>query len=238
MAVEHRVPGQSQKTVDGNISWFQDNAAYVADQASLEHYRYIELMVARELSGQGHVLDVGNGGFTNYDTELAEWITAVDLFLEDGPGLTANSTHKRGSILELPFPDEAFDCVLLQNVFHHVIGVTIAENHQNLSKGISEIARCVRVGGKVIIIESTVGDWFYNVEKLLFRPLLALKKGGHPVTFQYTPRQIIDEALSSGLEIVEYADVPTRGLEILQFGRRWPTMLTPARPIKLILTKK
>jgi len=231
------VAGQLQTAVEVNIAWFQDNPEYVAAQADLEHYRYIELMVGRELRGQGHVLDVGNGGFANYDTQLAKRVTAVDLFLEDGPGPAPNIIYKQGSILDLPFSEETFDCVLLQNVLHHVIGQTVTENHRNLSRSIAEVARCVKSGGKVVIIESTVGNWFYRIERLLFRPLLAIKRSGHPVTFQYTPEQLISVAHSNGLRILEYADVPTRGLYILQFGRKWPTLLTPARPIKLILSK-
>ena len=226
-----------QTEVKENIDWFQDNEHYIEVQARLELYQFVELMVRREICGEKEVLDIGNGGFFNYDTRLAKHVTAVDLFLDDGPGPTPNSTFKQGSILDVPFPAESFDCILLQNVLHHVIGVTVKENHRNLSKSLEELYRCVKKDGKVVIIESTVGEWFYPVEKLLFRPLLAIKKGGHPVTFQYTPKQIIKESLAKGFKIVEYADVPSRGLYIIQFGYVWPTLLTPARPIKLVLTK-
>ena len=226
-----------QTEVKENIDWFQDNEDYIEVQARLELYQYIELMVRREIQKQNEVLDIGNGGFFNYDTQLANHVTAVDLFLKDGPGPTPNSTFKQGSVLDIPFPAESFDCILLQNLLHHVTGATVKENHRNLSKSLEELYRCVKIGGKVVIIESTVGNWFYPIESLLFRPLLAIKKGGHPVTFQYTPQQIINESLAKGFEIVEYADVPARGLRIIQYGYVWPTFLTPARPIKLVLTK-
>jgi SAM-dependent methyltransferase len=227
-----------QTGVETNAAWFEDNHAYAEAQAGLPLYRHMELMVRRELAGQGDVLDVGNGGFFNYDTALVQHVTAVDLFLADGPGPTPNSTFKRGSVLDLPFPDGSFDCALLQNVLHHVTGESVPGNLRNLARAIAEIARCVKRRGKVVIIESTVGEWFYPLEKLLFRPLLFLKRGGHPVTFQFTPREILNEVQKAGLEIEEYADVPARGLWILQFGVKWPTLLTPARPIKLVLTKR
>jgi SAM-dependent methyltransferase len=227
----------TQREIDKNIQWFQGNADYEQALARLELYRYIELMVARELEGQGHVLDIGNGGFFNYNPQLAQRVTAVDLFVEDGPGPTPNSTFKRGSILDLPFPADTFDCVLAQNVLHHVIGTSVQENHRNLRRSLAEIYRCVRPGGKTVLIESTVGEWFSRVERLLFRPLLAVKKRGHPVTFQYTPGELISAAREPGFEIIEYSDVPSRGLQILQFGVVWPTALTPARPIKLVLRK-
>ncbi len=229
------MPQSDQIDLETGIKWFKDNHAYAAAQERLELYRYIRLMVSRELDGEGDVLDVGNGGFFNYDTSLARHVTAVDLFLEDGPGPTHNSTFRQGSILDLPFPDGTFDCILLQNVLHHVTGRTVTDNLRNLARSLDEMSRCVRKGGKVVIVESTVGEWFYPIERLLYRPLLAIKKGGHPVTFQFTPRQIIAEARRAGLEVLEYADVPSRGLMMLQFGVRWPSLLTPARPIKLVL---
>jgi len=66
--------------------------------------------------------------------------------------------------------------------------------------------------------------------------LLALKKGGHPVTFQYTPRQLIEAAKACGFRVEEFTYIP-RGAFLLQFGYVWPSVLTPARPIKLVLRK-
>lgn len=227
-----------QTEIKENIEWFQDNDNYITAQANLEYYRYIELMIRREIQGENEILDIGNGGFFNYDTHLAGHVTAVDLFLKDGPGPTPNSTFKQGSILDIPFPAESFDCIILQNVLHHVTGKSVEENHKNLSHSLAEMYRCGRKGGKVVLIESTVGDWFYVIEKALFQPLLAIKKGGHPVTFQFTPKHIINEALIQGFEMIEYADVPSRGLYFLQAGYKWPTLLSPARAIKLVLIKK
>ena len=50
------------------------------------------------------------------------------------PGPTPNSAFRRGSFLDLPFPDASFDCVLQQNVFHHVTGASVAQNHANLRR--------------------------------------------------------------------------------------------------------
>src|SRR5438477_12808489 len=114
----------NQATVQTNIDWFHDNDNYMALQSRLECYRHIKKIVERELRGVGDLLDVGNGGFFNYDTALVGHATAVDLFLRDGAGPTSNSTFRKGSFLELPFAEASFDCVLQQNVFHHVTGST------------------------------------------------------------------------------------------------------------------
>src|SRR5437879_6154990 len=120
--------GLQQTTVATNIQWFNENDHYAESQSKLECYQNIQKIVEREIRAQGDVLDVGNGGFFNYDTALANHVTAVDLFLEDGPGPSANSCFRKGSFLDLPFGDESFDCILQQNVFHHVTGRSVAEN--------------------------------------------------------------------------------------------------------------
>jgi SAM-dependent methyltransferase len=225
-----------QATAGTNIEWFCDNEHYAESQAELECYRYMQKMVQREIEGEGDVLDVGNGGFFNYDTTIARQVTAVDLFLEDGPGPTSNSTFRQGSFLDLPFPNESFDCILQQNVLHHVTGRSVAENHNNMSRCLMEMYRCLRTGGKAVVIESTVGPVFYSVEWMLYRAAAFVKRGGHPVTFQFTPRQIMAEAEKIGFRVEEFAYVP-RGWFLLQMGYRWPSMLTPAKPIKLVLRR-
>jgi SAM-dependent methyltransferase len=234
---ENRTPGWQQTEVGQNVTWFDGNTGYMAVQESLPYYRYIRLMVTRELAGQGEVLDIGNGGFFNYDTQLAAHVTAVDLFLQEGPGPTPNSSFRRGSILELPFDSNRFDCILLQNVLHHVTGRRVRENYRNLDRSMAEIARCLRPGGKAVLIESTVGGLFLQLEKLLYPIVLHVKRGGHPVTFQFTPEDLLAEAGHRGLNLVEYCDVPSRGMVLLQMGYRWPALLTPARAVKLVWRK-
>jgi SAM-dependent methyltransferase len=228
--------GELQKTADANARWFADNDGYAETQSRLAHYQHIARMVRHELRGVDRLLDVGNGGFFNYDVSVAGHVTAVDLFLTDGPGPAPNTTFRRGSLLDLPFPDRSFDCVLMQNVFHHVTGATAADNHRNMRRGMQEVHRCLAPGGKAVIIESTVGRLFHAFEWLVYRPLLTLKRGGHPVTFQFTPAHLIDAAGECGLGLDEYGYVP-RGWFILQFGYRWPSLLTPARAIKLVVRR-
>ena len=225
-----------QATAATNADWFHDNDNYVASQSKLEVYQHIRKIVQRELRGVRNLLDVGNGGFFNYDTATVGHATAVDLFLADGAGPTPNSTFRKGSFLDLPFPDGGFDCVLQQNVLHHVTGKTVAENHANMRRCIAEMHRVVEPGGKAVMIESTVGAWFHLLECAVYRPALWLKRGGHPVTFQFTPRHIIRAATACGFEVEEFTYVPL-GAFVLQFGHTWPSCLTPVKPIKLVLRK-
>jgi SAM-dependent methyltransferase len=230
------VNASKQATIQSNIAWFNENDHYMETQSRLRCYQNIQRIVESEIRGVGKLLDIGNGGFFNYDTALAEHVTAVDLFLRDGPGPTPNSAFRGGSCLDLPFDGQSFDCILEQNVLHHVTGQTVAENHQNLRQCLKEMHRCLKPTGKVVLIESTVNRLFNLFENVAYRPALWLKRGGHPVTYQFTPAQILRVAQDLGFVVREFSFVP-RGLFVLQFGYRWPSLLTPARPIKLVLTR-
>jgi SAM-dependent methyltransferase len=225
-----------QATAETNAAWFDDNDLYISNQSKLEHYRNCRRCVEREIKGVANLLDVGNGGFFNYDTSLVGHATAVDLFLKDGPGPLPNTSFKAGSLLDLPFADGSFDGILLQNVFHHVTGRTVAENYRNLRRCLRELHRCVHRDGKVIVIESTVPLWFNWFERLAYGPALKIKRGGHPVTFQYTPEELLREAGEAGFAVQEYVTIP-KGAWLLQFGRKWPAWLTPVRVVKLVLGK-
>jgi SAM-dependent methyltransferase len=226
----------SQATIAANQAWFEDNDGYVESLSQLECYRNIRSVVERELRGVRKLLDVGNGGFFNYDTSAIAHVTAVDLFLTDGEGPLPNVHRRQGSLLDLPFATAQFDCVLVQNVLHHVTGRSPRENHRNLEQCLAEIARCVEPGGKAVVIESTVNAAFHAFECLVFEAALKLKRGGHPVTFQYVPRHLVAAAAKAGLRVDELTYIP-RGPYVLQFGYRWPSVLTPARPVKLVLVK-
>jgi SAM-dependent methyltransferase len=225
-----------QSSIEANAHWFAGNDGYAAAQSRLAHYQHIARMVDHELRGVGRLLDVGNGGFFNYDLALPRHVTAVDLFVADGPGPAANTTFRQGSLLALPFPAESFDCVLAQSVFHHVTGKTASDNHQNLHRGMRELHRCLAAGGKAVVIESTVGRLFHAFERVVYRPLAAMKRGGHPVTFQFTAAHLIGAAGEAGFGLEEFSYVP-RGWCVLQFGYRWPTLLTPARTVKLVFRR-
>jgi SAM-dependent methyltransferase len=227
---------QTQISQTLNSDWFDHNDEYIRRQEALECYRNIRRCVEHEVRGVQRLLDIGNGGFFNYDTSLVGELTAVDLFLNDGPGAAANITFRRGSFLDIPCPSESFDCVLQQNVLHHVVGASPRENHANLRRCLQEMYRCVRPGGKAVVIESTVGWLFHQVERLLFTPLTRIKRGGHPVTFQYTARQIIAAAEQCGFRVAEFTWVP-RGAFLIQAGFLWPSCLTPATPVKLVLSR-
>jgi hypothetical protein len=111
------------------------------------------------------------------------------------------------------------------------------ENYANLEQALREIHRCLADAGKAILIESTVNSVFNAFERRIFRFVHSLTIAGHPMTFQFTPAQLEETSRRVGFVVEKMTAIP-RGAWVLQFGFRWPSLLTPARPIALVLRRR
>lgn len=216
-----------------NTAFFRDRLEeYRGSVNTLDTYRNIRGAINKELQGMGRLLDVGNGGTFDYDISLVRELVAVDLFLEDLPdgALPPTVQAKNGSALELPFPDESFDGVLMVMLLHHLIGHSVEETLLNAQRAIREGFRMLSPGGKLIIVESCVPAWFYRFERIVFVP--ATKLIGillaHPATLQFPAATIAGLIESSGTN-AERMPIPL-GRWVLQYGFRYPAALTPAAP--------
>jgi SAM-dependent methyltransferase len=215
------------------------NAAYFADDHYAEHeitldtFRLIGGAIEREVDGVTRLLDIGNGGVFQYDTTKVDDIVAVDLFLDRLPAshFPPNVTARAGDAIRLGEPDTAYDGVLHALLYHHLVGANPEEMVSNVRAAIAEAERVLIPGGRLVVAESCVPPWFYAVEKVLFRPLVRLSKTrllrGHPPTIQI-PFSYLVSLVGERFEVESAYPVPP-GRWITQFGRRWPTALTPAR---------
>ncbi|MBS6177124.1 MAG: class I SAM-dependent methyltransferase, partial [Clostridiales bacterium] len=102
------------------------------------------------------ILDVGcgNGVFTQEvsATFPRSDITAIDISIPKSfsPG---NITFLKGSAEQLPFVSESFDLVITVLSLHH---------WKEKNKGISEIYRVLKKGGRIIIGDPLLEDWMSN----------------------------------------------------------------------------
>jgi SAM-dependent methyltransferase len=235
------VSKQTDASIEKNVSFFRDNLQdYSASIEVLDTYRNIRAFANEALSGVGRLLDVGNGGTFDYDVRLVRELVAVDLFLEDlaSTSFPKNVRVKNGCALDLPEPDESFDAVIFSMLMHHLVGKTVDESVANITRAIAEAFRVLKPGGRLIIIESCVPEWFYAFERVVF-PLAAKVIGvlsQHPLTLQYPPATITG-MLRRHADRTECIAIPA-GRWILQFGRKYPSALTPARPYRLLAHKR
>lgn len=229
--------GQDATSAEQNAEFFA-REKHGHDVAELDTYRNIREAVTREVAGTELLLDVGNGGVFEYDTTQVGRIVAVDLFLDQLPAshFPPNVTARKGDALALDEPDEAYEVVLEALLYHHLVGRRPDDSLANIRRAIGEAARVLRPGGRLVVAESCVPRWFYGFERAMFRPLaLAAGRrllGGHPAVLQI-PFPLLQELVAERLE-VEHAHHIPMGRWLTQFGRRWPTALTPARAVIVV----
>lgn len=223
-------------STERNAAFFKKNSRYEADVLALDTYAWTRLAVQSELSGCERLLDIGNGGFFNYDIADIDHVRVLDLFLDSHETHAPNVHITRGDVLECTDLDLGgkFDVILLQMLIHHVTGKTVSESIANLQRIFFGLKTHLAPGGRLVVIESTVPSWFFAFERIVFERLNKVWRFAHPLTLQYTPERILNAAQDAGFRIVEYSHLP-RGRWLLQFGMRVPSFVTPVQPIKLVL---
>ena len=233
---------QQQPSEEKNQSFFLDHHQdYKQKISKLKTYRNIFGEVTEAVSGAELLIDIGNGGVFDYETSRAKRIVAVDVMFTDGfdrTTLPANAEAIRGSALDLPFPDGHADMALMNMLLHHLTGRDVASTHSNLEKAISEAARVLRPGGKMVIMESCVPHWFFSFEQVVYKASAKVieRVTEHPPTLQFPPDLIagIVEKMFSNVSVKR---IP-RGAWVLQYGVMWPSALTPVQPHLFMATRQ
>lgn len=181
---------QSDKSIEQNITFFHDNIErYNNHVQQLDAYMIMRTYINHAIQGIDKLLDIGNGGVFDYDTTLVNHIMGLDLFLDklSPTKYPSNVSLKQGSALAIPENNSIFDGVLMVMLIHHLTGDSVKSCIKNVEIAINEAYRVLKPGGKMIIVESCVPNWFYQFEKYVF-PLVAKfinKVTDHPATLQY-----------------------------------------------------
>jgi SAM-dependent methyltransferase len=231
---------QTDMSINKNISFFQSNLqAYRNKVNKVDTYVTIREFINLAIKGINRLLDIGNGGVFDYDVEIVPNIVALDLFLNliDTSSYSSNIIFKAGSALDIPEASESFDGVIMVMLLHHLVGKTVEESLNNVHVAVREAIRVLMPGGKLIIVESCVPSWFYTFEKAIFplasrviNPLMS-----HPLTMQY-PVESIAKIVSAHKLDIKIIRIP-KGRWVLQYGYKFPSMLTPVNPYLLEINK-
>jgi SAM-dependent methyltransferase len=244
-AAERDGPGQSDQSIAANAAYFLEQLKeYEYSVAHIDSYKAIHRHISDRVAGVGHLIDIGNGGVFVYDTAGVEAITAIDLFFDRlPPDIIAryfpnNARAKQGSALALPEPDCSGDMVLMVMLLHHLSGNDWHESWSNAQAALAEGLRVLRPGGRLLIVESCVPNWFFQFEKPAFRLLSRVTRTvlSHPITIQFPVGMIAEELAKSCADVSVYK-IP-KGRFILQFGVKTPSFLTPAQPYAIEATKR
>ena len=184
-------------------------------------------------------MDIGHGGSFDYDTSKVKEITGLDLDkMIDVSKLPKNIKLVEGSALDIPESIGNFDTTIVVMLLHHLVGKSVSENLENLDKCLKQIHKTLIKNGKLIIVESCVPNWFYLIEKLLFKPtsFLINKFMKHPPAFQFTQEILKKYLTNNNYENINFKKIK-QGKFILQYGIKVPTFLTPVETIIITATK-
>ena len=129
----------------------------------------LAVALERRVAPDGHVVGCD---FSEQMLELAR---------AKAPGID----FEQANALELPYDDDSFDAV--------TVGFG-ARNFSDLARGLSEMARVVRPGGKVVVLEITTPErpplsWFFRLWFDRIVPLLG-RAAGDPDAYSYLPSSV------------------------------------------------
>ncbi len=228
--------GQTDVSLEKNSSFFLErHTDYKSKVDSIDTYEEINRILTSKLSGIGRLLDVGNGGVFDYDTACVGDIVGLDLFLDRLPVghiLPPNVVMVQGDALNMPEELVDFDGVVMVMLIHHLVGHSISASLDNVDRLLAQAYGSVRSGGRLIVMESCVPWWFYQIERLLFRPAAWFieRTMSHPATLQYPVSVLRSRIERAGFCDVENILIKKRRF-VLQFGVKVPSWLTPVVPV-------
>jgi len=142
-----------------------------------------------------NILDIGSGGNIFYDYSLSNKVIAID----SSEKMLKNSSDKNiKSIISdakdmKEISDNSIDVILIVFALHHINGKKYSSAISSLKKVIKESNRKLTTNGEIIIVELTLNNLFFFIErfsyKLIYNILKMLKTD---MVFFYNDKTIVN----------------------------------------------
>lgn len=222
-----------------NINFFHKNKNYSRKISDIDTYKIIFSKINNLIKNSKNLLDIGHGGVFEYNTKNIKKIVGLDLNkMISSKKIPKNIFLKIGSATKFPNHLGKFETILMNMLLHHVIGSNVSENLHKLNSCLRNAYNHLNKNGRLIIIESCVESWFYNLEKIFFIPakIIIEKLLKHPPVFQYTKEIIYQKIKENNFKRIKIKKI-NLGRYILQFGIRVPSYFTPIS-VYMFLAKK
>lgn len=110
-------------------------------------YREWYRLLTKDLVGKSTILEIGSGA--GFLSEFLPDLITSEVFQTPGVQLVADGQR-------MPFAVDSLDAIVMTDVFHHL---------PDVSRFLHEAARCIRPGGKVVMIEpwrTPWSEWVYT----------------------------------------------------------------------------
>ena len=189
---------------------------------------------------RGRVLEIGCGMAPSIQGKDKRVWVALDTSLgslKRAPGAPARVC---GDAASMPFRAEAFDAAVSVHMFHHVVGRSPKESQIQLERTLREAARVLVPEGVLIVVDTTIPDRLYPVERLFF-PLVMCLAGlckAPPVLFR--SMGALQGAMAEtgfGVHEARTFSVPGKALTPWESSFRWPMGLSPIRDALVVANK-
>lgn len=134
------------------------------------------------------------------------------------------------SILHSGLEKKSFDCIIVRDVLHHLIGKNLVDTRENQIIALKELKRLVRPGG-IILIEELVNQSKIAARIIYWLSMLNSKIGFKSQSFQVSPYTII--ALLTSQELLKMAKEIFGSKNIIKDKYRPDIKKWPAKVIHL-----
>lgn len=199
-----------------------------ASEYSDELYQNVAARLNKILFGR--VVDFGNGGIINYDTQKINKLICMDIIFENKSITDNKIDFIYGDFYDIDLDSKA-DCVLVQVVLHHLI------DDKKLRKSYKKVKEMLNENGKFIIVEVAFPKFLESlqniVKPIIFIVLSMMKK---PSLRFFSTKSLSASLVEAGFNNIQIQYIPI-GKKVSPAPVLFPNLRIPGKlyPFKLIL---